>query len=290
MRLYKIRPILAALLSQHRAIFPNNSLIALSGLIGLALVLAACQFSGIGAPGAAYETASARTSHIEAQATRMAVANLATLEARGPGATATAQAWEEFRIENRSLPVIIVDAFDDNSNEWPMGEKNYDLVDVNLSLKEGKYHWELTAQDGFVYWSQPTMDNVMDFSLSVTARQIQGPDNGSYGVVFRKEDNSNYYLLQIRNNGWYSVSRSTDDGWETILGWTFIPNLLPDEQTRIQVIGQGSRFIIYVNDSFVNLIDDENLKEGKVALVAGLDNYGDQGIFEFDDFELRAAE
>ena len=54
------------------------------------------------------------------------------------------------------------------------------------------------------------------------------------------------------------------------------------------VLGEGSHFRLYINDQYVGEAEDDHLAEGEVGLTITLYNAGDEAIYEFDRFEVRA--
>ena len=43
----------------------------------------------------------------------------------------------------------------------------------------------------------------------------------------------------------------------------------------------------FANGKLLAWFDDAAISTGKAGLVIGMDNEGDQGVFEFDNFEVR---
>jgi hypothetical protein len=56
---------------------------------------------------------------------------------------------------------------------------------------------------------------------------------------------------------------------------------------RLTVVGEGSKFIFFINEVFVGEVEDERLTEGGIGVAIGLHHPGDLATFEFDNFELR---
>jgi hypothetical protein len=58
---------------------------------------------------------------------------------------------------------------------------------------------------------------------------------------------------------------------------------------RLTVVGEGSKFVFFINEVFVGAVVDERLTEGAIGVAIGLSNPGDKAVFEFDNFELRQS-
>lgn len=93
-----------------------------------------------------------------------------------------------------------------------------------------------------------------DFDLIVEATQVAGPDNNGFGVIFRHQDNRNFYLFMISGDGYYQVVRRLDGVDEVLSDWA--PTLLIRQgqaTNAIRVIARGSRFAFLINDEQVPL-------------------------------------
>ena len=150
--------------------------------------------------------------------------------------------------------------------------------------------WEATAKQAFIYWTYPSVTPVTDFTLSVDAQQIEGPQDGQYGLVFRILDEYNYYLFMIDKDKNYSFQLYNDGKWFTITYGTISPAVLQDNDNRITVIGEGSHFRFYINDIFFSEETEHTLPSGKYGIAVGLTYPQDQAIFEFDNFEIRSPD
>ncbi len=96
----------------------NTRLLAYTPVILLvSLLLAACGKK----PTASPATATARAQRAVAQATNMAVHLGKAQILPGEQATATAQAQLDRLAQSSDWPVVLSDAFDDNSHEWVLG-------------------------------------------------------------------------------------------------------------------------------------------------------------------------
>jgi len=215
--------------------------------------------------------------------------------------TATAQAQRAIRMATQiatdlnsiyetiaKWPVIISDPFDENSIGWATGEDvEPELASIHWELQGGKYRWEAQAVDSFVWWAVPDMDELTDFHVQVAARQMNNPELGEYGLVYRLTEDGSYYLFEINEQGQYAVFLHLPDGWETVRDWNFTSAVLPGQTNVLAVAAEGDEFYFFVNERMVSRFKDARLPAGKVGLLIGLSNPGDQSAWVFDDFELR---
>ena len=213
----------------------------------------------------------------------------ATLIAENEQATATAQAQTVHLREGQSWPQRLSDPFNETKYDWTTGDENDpELAQISWSIEAGKYRWRAQAVSGFVWWVVPEQDPVSDFYLTGTARQVTNPESGEYGLIFRQEDEENYYLFEINEQGEYALFIYSPEGWEVLIDWTYHTTVTPGEENRLAVLAHKDLFDFYINDVLVSEYRDERLPSGKAGLLIGLSNSGDEAEWEFDDFELRA--
>jgi len=253
------------------------------------LLISLTGISGCSSPGINSATATAQSRRASAMATHVAVGLQATINAETIQATATAQSLQKALQSARQWPVIISDIFDANLYGWPTGQDSDSaLASVTWSIADGKYQWQAEAVDSFVWWGTPDMNNVSDFYLAADARQVSGPGDGEYGLVFRQSGDSDYYVFEINNQGQFAVYLHQSDSWEALVSWIDSPAILPGGTNRLVVLVQGSQFLFYINDQLVTKLDDTRLENGKAGLLIGLTNPKDKGMWEFDNFELKS--
>jgi hypothetical protein len=236
-------------------------------------------------------TASARqTAVAQEEATRAAAEAAVTATAQAQvQATATAEARLYLPLREASgWPVVLADDFSTEGNGWSVGDYDDTLVDGSRSIDGGIYRWEAEAFDDFVWWSIPDIDEVSDSYLAVDARLVDGVSNAQYGLIFRRGESKDYYLVLVSDNGYYEFVKVVDSDWTLLVDWTETAAVRSGEVNRLEVVAQGSQFTFYINDEYVGEFSDELLTSGQSALVVGLSKAGDSSVVEFDNFELRA--
>jgi hypothetical protein len=214
----------------------------------------------------------------------------ATFSTYYANAIATEQALINYYDERKDWPLILLDLFDDNRNDWPLESYDGDLATVSWEIEKGKYKWNALAKEGFIYWTYPSIMALSDFILSVEAKQVDGPQNGEYGLAFRLLDENNYYLYLIDQDSNYSFQLFNEGEWFTIAAGTISPDILQKKVNNITIVGEGSIFRFYINEIFINEESDQTLSSGKFGIAISLTYPEDQAKFEFDNFEIRSPE
>ena len=245
--------------------------------------LAACQTTSVSPA-----TATARAQRAIVQATDIALQLRETTFLDDKQATATAQERLDRLARLSTWPVVLSDTFDDNANEWIVGQQTGDFADASFIIANGVYHWAAKAHQGFVWWNHPTVPPVADFYLAVDSRQINGPASSYVGLVLRLDGGGNYYLFSLNNAGEYSFDEYYNAQWLSLIHWTSSPTILVDRTNHVEVVAEAARFSFFVNGEWVEDYEDPAIPSGYSGLLVGMDEVGESAAWEFDDFELRA--
>jgi len=260
--------------------------IRLAVLTASILLAAACGGTS-GRPNQA--TLTAQINRSQQLATRMAQGLQSTSLATEIQLTATVQAVQSLLQAADDWELVLPGDFDQASAAWVTGEDSNEYGSSKWTIALGKLIWEATAIQGMVWWSIPDMPPVSDFYLSVDTRQINAPPDSLVGLTFRvTEDEEGYYLFQVDAGGNFAVYQLEDNQWLSLLPWRPAPEYLPGQANQLAVLGQGAQFYFFINGDMVAEVYDENLAAGATGLAIGLNNPGDAGTWEFENFEVSA--
>jgi hypothetical protein len=254
-------------------------------IILTAYLLTACS----GAATAGPATLTARARRVVAQATDVALQlrQASILDAKQ--ATATAQNRLDRLAQVSGWPVILSDTFDNNANEWVLGQQTGQYADASFAIANGIFRWEITSHQGFVWWNHPTISRVTDFHLAVDCTQTSGPAGAYMGLMMRLNDNGDYYLFSLQNTGDYSFDVYFNGQWLSLIDWTPSPAIQVDEANHMEVIAEGTRFSLFVNGYWLADYEDQTIPSGYCGLLVGMDDVDVSAAWEFNNFELRAA-
>ena len=182
--------------------------------------------------------------------------------------------------------VVLADTFDSNKNKWTNKSTDDEFAAVDYQVTDGRYVWTATAKQSYIGWVRANTKALSDFYLSVEVRQVSGPDTADYGVLFREDEQGNFYYFGMNNQGRFILYEYKGE-WSTLLDITVTDLVQPGEVNRITVIAEGAQFTFFVNDQYLATFTDEHIAKGGVALAVEMAQEGDQAVFEFDNFELR---
>ncbi len=182
--------------------------------------------------------------------------------------------------------LIFQDAFDTNTNGWDIGDYSGTLVVGKQTITNGKLRWEAKALDSMLWYKLPALAAISDFHASVDVQQMSGIRNAETGIVFRYVDPDNYYVFEISENKFGLFEKYTGS-WKTLMSWESTSAIQLNASNRLAVQAQGSRITLLINGIQIAATDDNQFSKGKVGLAIGLENAGDQAVFEFDNLAVR---
>lgn len=186
-------------------------------------------------------------------------------------------------------PVVLRDFYNEPANDWELAEEEDDrFAKGTIEISGGKYRWDVTANEGFIWWSLALNNtSTSDFYAAVAARQVSGAQDADCGLIFR-HDGDNYYYFQISDMGQYSVYLYYLEEWTALREWTENAAIEPEGVNRLAVAGEGGRFRFFINDELVAEVEADTLESGRAGVAVQVYNAGETGVFEFDNFEWRA--
>jgi len=206
-----------------------------------------------------------------------------------PNLTATVQVQNaQSKVENAlsEWDIIHTDSFDSNEYNWLIDTSDDEYARTTYEIANGKYRWDTTAHKSFISWVRAGETPLNSFYLSVDIQQLEGPDSGDYGVIFREDSDSNFYYFAVNDTGHYALYLHSSE-WSTLVDWADTDLVQQGEINHITVIGEDSHFTFLINEQYVMEFDDDTIPEGSTALAVELSNPDDHAIFEFDNFDLR---
>lgn len=177
---------------------------------------------------------------------------------------------------------IFFDDFSDNKSGWDrfsdvIGKTDYQNNTYQIQVNEP--NTDLFANPGKIF---------KDVIIEVKAARTAGPDNNSYGLICRYQDDANFYSAQISSDGYAGIFRMKD-GKLKLLGHDVmqpVPAILGGIAVNlIHFECVGTSLALAVNGALVDAREDKNFDNGDVGLIAG--TFEEAGTrIEFDDFSV----
>ncbi len=185
---------------------------------------------------------------------------------------------------------LLFDGFSSNEDNWPVGNQSGEYFSkFNRSIADGRYRWE--AEAGRPNSISPAWlmgYPVSDFHLIVNCKHIGGSKAGSgWGVIFRIQDNQNYYWFRMTDKQFFAVSVQKDGQWLNLVDWGRTDAIKPSGVNQLEVIARETHFIFLINGQIVNEVDDDHFNQGLVGLAIEGYTLGEKITFDFMDVILR---
>lgn len=187
---------------------------------------------------------------------------------------------------------LVYDAFISNHNDWLTGNQISEYFDpLNRTIVDGRYRWAAKvskASSIVTAWLKGYP--VSDFHLTANCKHIHGSRAGSsWGVIFRIQDNDNYYHFHITDDRYVTVSANQGGQWLPIVAWTTTNSIKPNGVNQLEVIAHEKHFAFVINGHIISEVDDDRFQKGLVGLAIEGYNAGEEVTFDFLDILLRTA-
>ncbi len=169
-------------------------------------------------------------------------------------------------------PLPFTEDFATTNNGWKTASDEA----IKISQQDGALHFTIDDLDT-IAWSTPKDKRFGDFVLDVDATQVDGPNDNTYGVIFRYQDDRNFYRLDISGDGYYAVFKRKDGTWTKVQDYAESAAVKQGNATNhLQVIAKGNEFTCNVNGQTVKTFSDKDFPTGNVGVTAGtlFDNAG----------------
>ena len=185
---------------------------------------------------------------------------------------------------------LLFEGFTSNDNNWLVGSQTSEyFATLNRTIADGRYRWEAEIGKPYSITTTWLMDyGVSDFHLIVNCKHIGGSkaDSG-WGVIFRIQDNQNYYWFRMTDRQFFAVSVQKDGQWLDVVAWRRTEAIKPNGVNQLEVLAQGTHFTFTINGQVVSEVDDYHFSHGLVGLAIEGYTLGKKTIFDFIDFTLR---
>lgn len=260
---------------------------------GMILLLIVVVLVIIGASGLILYTAVLQPNQLHAQATATAQANVTgTAQSNATGtaqavatatvvanatATAQAQATAQVQATASALQAILTQATSgtpilndplsqQDANGWEVDNKT---GGGGCAFTGGSYHASM-PQVGFFASCYAQNPNFSNFAFQVQMTILKG-DRG--GIIFRSDSAATkFYLLRFDQNGTYNLfvySGSSGSNAKNLLEGT-APSFHTgaNQANKIAVVARGGSIYVYVNQQYLDSVNDSSYSSGLIALFA----------------------
>jgi hypothetical protein len=163
----------------------------------------------------------------------------------------TAQVSASATAAANSSNTLLADSLMNNTNGW-------DQDGTHCYFAQDGYH----IRDGYLCYAPIGVQT--DGTESVTAKEVSGPTDHGYGLVFRRASKGNYYMFVIYSNSEWAVFKIVNDTLFKLQDYT--PNSIIkgglNTENSLSVTMTGSTFDCYINGAKVGTVHDSTFTHG----------------------------
>src|SRR5512134_3397700 len=105
-------------------------------------------------------------------------------------------------------------------------------------------------------------------------------------MIFRFQDNRNYYSFRMTDQKFFAVSVQKEGQWTNLVDWRRTDAIKPNGVNQLEVIAQGIHFIFLINGQLVSEIDDNLFNQGLIELTLEGYTTGEKMTYDFIDTTL----
>lgn len=195
---------------------------------------------------------------------------------------------DELAALNAATAVLFEDTFDSDAKGWSTGEFEDEYSQNEVTIEGGRYTLSVTSKPDklpYVEKQLPSRD-FSDFVLSVDATPLDSETHYSYGIAFRLDEDGNVYVFEVGNDKLYAVLLYDGD-WKKLKDWSSTPAIKPGETNRLTISAKGNSLTFFVNDVQLTTLEDDQLSEGKIALVVDMAEGEKSATMDFDNLIIK---
>lgn len=185
--------------------------------------------------------------------------------------------------ESSAEEILFQDSFSDPTSGWDRVRRDDMIADYDSGTYRIQGQKEYTD-----FWTNPGL-HFEDVSIDVQAWKIHGPDDNSYGVICRYQNQDNFYFFLISSDGFYGIGK-IENGERILLE---PEQMLPSNEIRVgeepnhlHVTCVGPELSLSVNQVLLAETRDTSFSDGDVGLIAG--TFAQPGVdIRFDNLLVK---
>jgi len=174
------------------------------------------------------------------------------------------------------------------------GELQGKLRDLSGRVKElerdGKARALEINQENWMLWKGVSGGKILsNFVVRTDFKQVEGSP-GYYGFLFRYMNKKDYYHFWVRDDSYYGLSLAKEDAWIDLVEMTYSEAIKRNQWNRLKVEASGEQIKLYANDRLLEVIEDESLSRGEIAVTAETSRGQDRLRVIFDNVSVNNLE
>ena len=175
--------------------------------------------------------------------------------------------------------MVMFDEFVDNRNNWFTGDFTEGWVDI----LDGQLVINVDVENTYIYTTMSEIQS--DLIMVVDARVLQATGDGDFGFICGYLDDQNYTVLEISEDGYYSIWALVNNEEISVVDWTPSEVISTSGTITLAAYCGSDGFALAVNDALLVDVDADHYKPGLVGLFTGTWNQPNIRV-GFDDFAI----
>lgn len=178
--------------------------------------------------------------------------------------------------------VLFQDDFSSPDSGWPQGE---DVAGLTQYAYDG-YRIYIQAI-GIGKIAVPHKD-FQDVRLEVDATKIAGPDDNTFGLICRYQNEKNFYFFELSSDGYAGIGKMKEGNLSLFNAGKMEPTDAIRQGVklnRLKAECTASSLTFYINGIKVHTVEDQEFPRGDVGLMAGTLSKPGTDLY-FDNFKV----
>jgi S1-C subfamily serine protease len=172
--------------------------------------------------------------------------------------------------------VIAEDDFSNKNTEWPEDSNSEEAY----YYKNDRYYIEVKKGDLTVPITFGK--KISDVLIQIDTRVEQSSGDGDYGVICRYQDNQNFYMFEITQDGYFAIYKLYKSDWYPLIEYTYSDMLVNLQDAQFNTACIGNTLTLAVNGKLLGEITDQSINSGDFGFFAGTFDTGGN-IISFDN-------
>jgi S1-C subfamily serine protease len=175
--------------------------------------------------------------------------------------------------------MVLFDDFSDNRNDWFVGDFEEGWVEIS----DGELMINVDEEKTFIFSTLP--DEFANVIMVVDIRVSQPAGDGDFGFICGYVDDQNYTVLEISEDGYYSIWALVNDEEIYLAEWTASDMIPTSGDYTLAAYCGSDGYLLAVNGTLLADVDDSNYRPGQVGLFTGTWNLASIRV-GFDEFAI----
>jgi hypothetical protein len=160
-----------------------------------------------------------------------------------------------------SAKLIYSDDFSNPDSGWP--EKT--SFSSTSYYEDGEYHVAVNQYNLITTRYNKNSGCPDDYIIEEDVKLVSGDENSSYGLIFRCQDDNNFYFFLI-SDGYYLAGKWIDGKWYPLRTWTMCDYVEKGfSSNHLKVVCKGSQIDLYANENLLATVLDDSFTGGYVG-------------------------